>query len=53
MEKFLVLQNFIKRKKLKDKLQFHFHPMSIFKEAKGMLLCILEMIIYITVQKNN
>ena len=30
---FSFYKNFIKRKKLKDKLQFHFHPMSIFKEA--------------------
>jgi hypothetical protein len=30
---FKFYNSFIKRKKLKDKIQFHFHPMSIFKEA--------------------
>ena len=43
---FSFYKNFIKRKKLKDKLQFHFHPMSILRQI-GMLLYILEMIIYI------
>ena len=30
---FKYYKNFIKRKKLNDSIQFHFHPMSIFKEA--------------------
>ena len=30
---FQFYRNFVKKNKLRDKLQFHFHPMSIFKEA--------------------